>query len=266
MIIFGGEHSLTFYNDVWVLSNANGLGGASTWTKLSVDEPSGSPSPRFGHSSVLDVAGNRMIVFGGAPAPSVWLGDVWVLSNANGLGGTPTWTYLWLDSDPSGPARRYLHAAVYDSATNRMTVFGGEGLGYTMFNDVWVLLNANGRGGATTWTNMVPGGSTPLGRIGHSAVYDTPTNRMIVFGGYSSALGYLNDVWVLSSASGLGGPPATWNLTIAQDWSGSPAWRFGHSAVYDEANRRMLVFGGFYTVTSRFYNDVWVLSHANELG
>ena len=40
-----------------------------------------------------DVANNRMTVFGGAAQGSgIATNAVWVLSNANGLGGTPAWT------------------------------------------------------------------------------------------------------------------------------------------------------------------------------
>jgi hypothetical protein len=68
---------------------------------------------------------------------------VWVLSNANGSGGTPAWTQL----APSGsaPSARYNLTAVF--ASGRMIVFDGCWSGGCPGNDVWVL---SGVGSATT--------------------------------------------------------------------------------------------------------------------
>ena len=103
MIVFGGS---TFssdappsahFNDVWYLNSANSLTANERWT---VAKTAGTPpNARLGHSAVLDPINNRMIIFGGAEgfaAPCD--NDVWVLENANGVGGTPTWTPL----SPSG--------------------------------------------------------------------------------------------------------------------------------------------------------------------
>jgi hypothetical protein len=136
MTVFGGiDNTNTTLNEVWVLSNANGLGGTSVWTQLA---PSGTlPAARFGHSAVIDPASNRMIVFAGNG-----FNDIWVLSEANGVGGTPSWTPL----SPSGgpPSARQFPTAVYTAASNRMTVFAGSPDGGTGLNDVWVLSDANG--------------------------------------------------------------------------------------------------------------------------
>jgi hypothetical protein len=61
--------------------------------------------------------------------------DVWVLTNSNGVGGTPTWIQL----APTGvaPNARHLHSATYDANSNRMVVFGGFD-GHSALNDVWV--------------------------------------------------------------------------------------------------------------------------------
>ena len=45
------------------------------------------------------------------------------------------------------PDARFRDTTVYDQATNRMTIFGGEvGCGGGLVNDVWVLSNINGLG------------------------------------------------------------------------------------------------------------------------
>jgi len=135
-MVFGGAA----YNDVWVLSNANGLGGTSVWTNTVAQGAAGSPPPRSIHTAVYDAASNRMMVFGGLGS-SIY-NDVWVLSNANGLGGTPGWTNTVAQGAAGSPLGRVQPAAVYDASGKRMILFGGD-IFTTYYNDVWVLSNAN---------------------------------------------------------------------------------------------------------------------------
>src|SRR5579864_420247 len=145
------------FNDAWVLTNADGLGGTPAWTQLS---PATFPPARGAHSEVYDTANNRMIIFGGCNGGcDPILNDVWVLSNANGLGGTPAWTQLCDSASCGGaqgsPQARLENMAVYDPASNRMTIYGGEdSSGNNKFQDVWVLSNANGLGGTSKWTKI----------------------------------------------------------------------------------------------------------------
>src|SRR5271170_2158174 len=55
MIVFGGlDAGGNNLNDVWALTNANGLGGASQWINLIPNGATGSPPARSGHSAVYD--------------------------------------------------------------------------------------------------------------------------------------------------------------------------------------------------------------------
>src|SRR5690242_16269970 len=79
---------------------------AQSWIQLALPAPL--PSPRGQDTAVYNPFSNRMIVYGGGTNPT--LGDVWVLTGANGLGGTST----WFAPSPSGslpPARR-VHTSV----------------------------------------------------------------------------------------------------------------------------------------------------------
>jgi hypothetical protein len=201
MTIFGGQDCFsTLFNDTWVLTNANGLGGAPTWIQLATAGTP--PSPREIGNVGYDPATNRMIVFGGASTGGS-LADVWVLTNANGLGGTPTW--IQLSPSGAGPAARSTHSTVYDPATNTLIIFGGE-VNPTFFGDTWALSNANGIRGTPTWTQIMPSGTFPIPRAGHTAVYDPVSNRMTVFGGLICNVActslVVNDVFVLTRASG----------------------------------------------------------------
>jgi len=263
LIVFGGQSIGCCggpVSDTWVLTNANGVGGTPTWTQLT---PSGSiPAARLSHSAVYDQANNRMIIFaggvGGCGVFCTLFSDVWVLSSANGLGGTPTWTQI-NPSAPNGfPAPRAAHRAVYDPATNRMIIFGGGNNGTADMNDTWILTNANGLGGTPTWTQLIPSGSLPAGREAFVSTYDQVTNTMTVFGGCCTWLG---DLWILSNANGLGGTPAWTQVTQTSPMPGLLAnWNYG----YDHTTNTLLFFGGF--VGSAYQNGVWELNNANGIG
>lgn len=271
MILFGGglgsSTPAPCQNDLWVLQNANGVTGTPSWNEQSTS--GSSPSPRFGHTAVYDSAGNNMIVFGGYDCTSTYLNDVWVLSNANGLGGTPAWTQLSTGGTP--PSGREAATAVYDPTNNLMVVYGGDS-GSGVDGDVWVLSNANGTGGTPIWAQLFPTGAAPVSRSGHSAVYDPVNNVMTLYAGQTSPAvpvtngpiaGLLNDFWVLTDANGLGGSPAWTQLTPQP----SGALRSFHSAAYDASNNTMLIFGGKTNVTQLPADDhITVMTEANGLG
>jgi hypothetical protein len=290
MTIFGGNNGPDL-NDVWVLSNANGLDSTSpAWIQLSPNpDPTqttngygGLPPVRTYHTAVYDATNNRMTIFGGSdnannvPTYATHYNDVWVLSYANGLGGTSAWTQLSPTPDPTQttngyggfPPIRGSHTVVYDPTNNTMTIFGGTNSPYLYddynFNDVWMLSNANGLDTTTpTWKQLFPIGSSPTTRYGHTAVYDNTNNRMTIFGGYDGDYqdgDYLSDVWVLSNANGLDSTTSAW--TQLSPTGSTPTTRAYHSVVYDATNNRMTIFGGF---NGTQYNDVWVLNMANGL-
>lgn len=110
MIVFGGQPTLGggLYNDVWSFNIAT-----STWTAVSAAGTA--PAGRSGHTAVYDWSGSNMIVFGGSISGTLGGGcqnDTWVLSNANGVGGTPTWVPL---ATAGTPPARSAHSAVYST-------------------------------------------------------------------------------------------------------------------------------------------------------
>lgn len=258
-VLTSGELAELNFDDVWLLENADGHAGPSTWTPLTTAGPT--PPGRHMHTAVYDATNNRVIIFGGHVGPPfghVFENDVWVLQNANGLGGTPTWSKLAPAGTP--PPVREWHSAIYDAANNRMVVFSGT----VLDDEVWVLEHASGLGGTPAWSRLVVTGPAPVGRRGHSAVYDEANNRMIVFGGRITGGLYPGDVWVLRNANWLGGTPE-W-LQLSPTGPPPPA-REDHRAVYNAAENKMLVFAGWRaSPTDQYFQDVWVLAHANGLG
>lgn len=172
---------------------------------------------RFDHSAVWDPINSRMVVFGGRNSSSGFLDDVWAY-----VPSTNTWTNL--TPAVGGPLARRSHTAIYDSARQRMVVFGGM-TASGQRNDVWAL-NLTG---TPAWTQIVPSGTCAT-RYEHVAIYDTPRDRMVVFGGAplegtAVALSFASNQWTQLSS---GGP-------IAMD---------GCAAIYDPVGQRMILYGG----------------------
>ena len=259
MIVFGGGLGQTSpcANDVWALANATSTSSNQLWTQL---RPSGTPPPGgHGQRGIYDSASNRMIIFGGNDCFSTSFNDVWILSNANGIGGTPTWSQL---PTANAPSVRFGHTAVYDPSSNRMIIFAGGSATSGALGDTWVLSNANGIGDAANWTQIVTTGTPILPRGGHTAVYHQASNRMIVFAGQARLGQILNDVWILSNANGLGGA-SSWTEIILN--GALPEPRYVAQAVYDPVKDLMTIFGGFSVVNGAPLNDVWVLSGAGSV-
>ncbi|MEO0225911.1 MAG: kelch repeat-containing protein [candidate division WOR-3 bacterium] len=106
------------------------------------------------------------------------------------------------------------------------------------------------------WTRLSPGGTAPAGRCGSASVYDSLTDRFIVWGGAYSG-GVFNDLFALdSTAYGSG----TWRQLNP---SGTvPGGRYYPAYVYDYPRRRMVIFGGFNR--SQYFNDVHFLDSINN--
>lgn len=258
LMMFGGALGFPApcSNDYWILKNANGAGGSPQWTATTTAGTS--PAARYRHTSAYDPTSNTLILFGGSDCQNGYFNEVWVLSNANSVSGTPTWTKL----QPTGnaPSARQTSTAVYDPASNVMVVFGGDA-GGAPFGDLWFLSNANGLGGPAAWSQMNLSGPAPSARSGHSAVYDTVNNRMIVFGGYDGTK-TLSDVWILLGANGAAQTPLWTMLTPSNP---GPA-RMYHSAVYDAASNELFIYGGLSnTIPWTPTSDLYSLTLANGL-
>ena len=257
LIVYGGSllpGTSTPTSEVWVLTNANGTGGAPEWTRLT---PTGTaPRPRRGHTAVYDAATNRMMVFGGCSGFLCHGGtgdlnnDVWVLTNANGLGGTPAWVQL--QPSNAGPSDRVSHAAGYDPATNRMIVFGGDRGSAGALADAWVLANANGNGGTPQWIQLP---SHPTARYNMAHGYNARSNQLVVTAGVAGGQ-LTNSTWSLENANGIGQP--IWVPVVPLGTPPSPRDGLQYSAGLDMTNNRLIVFGGTDTTGPR--NDTWVLT------
>jgi len=200
MIVFGGiqGYAGTDRNDTWVM--AEDTNGAATWSQLT---PQGTPpAARDSMAYYYDAASNNLIIFGGytyvqAPTTYVFYNDVWVLSNANGLGAAPAWTRITPTGEP--PSACAGATMVYDKTSDRALLFGGsfgDSTGNTTyFGDLWILEHPTGANGTPHWLSVK--GSVPTPRSGHVAAYAPDFDRMIITAGYSPNESP-NDTWVFA--------------------------------------------------------------------
>ena len=233
MLVFGGQDTPSLQDDTWALSLTDGI----TWSEITI--PGYVPPGRYDHDAIYDVTLNRMVVFGGAVGqPGNWTrtNEVWEFSFPD-----PHWAQLV--SVGPGPTARTEHSLAYDPVRQQLILFGGaDG---SARSDLWAL----SLHGSPVWTELSAAGVPPLGRYGHTMVYDSERDRFLLFGGYSPASSFNNDVWALT----VSGSPA-WEQIIPD---GAPPPRYGHVGIYDARRDRMVVFGGY---DGSFRGDTWALS------
>ena len=213
------------------------------------DPANGSPSARMGHSAVYDSFHDWMVIFGGLAAtggPSVFTNQLWILD----FSVTPAaWTQLSLPSPPTPRAR---HSAIYDAAFRRMIVYGGDdGTASSPLDEVWVLDLSTASPSWSLFTPLTPVG---IGRSLHSAVYDSASQRMVVFGGDDGG-GGLGDVLQMDLTAALSdwGPPLPTHPSLILE---------SHAAVYDSVLQQMIVFGGNDSGAGAtpYSNETWSLT------
>ena len=145
----------------------------------------------------------------------------------------------------SGPGPRASAAGIYDAGRHSLIVYGGQGPDYRA--DVWAISLGDG----ADWSQITPGGTTPLRRTMHSMILNPLTDQLVIFGGLY--FDFLNDLTVV---------PLIQPWWFANPGQGTPpSARGGHAAVYDPMRNRMLVIGGYGV---NLLNDVWEYSLAGN--
>jgi len=129
----------------------------------------------------------------------------------------------WGLAPPTSLPSRQLASVAYDPDNLRVVVFSGDGLA----PDTWSLTDG-------VWSDLTRLHRPPA-RMSGAMAYDPATGGMLLFGGSSTPGGanLLNDTWLLQGDSWVQLAPTT-----------SPSARASHSMVYDEANSRIVMFGG----------------------
>lgn len=224
LFLFGGEDTAA-RNDLWAYS----IDGRQ-WRALA---PAGDkPAARFGHTLNYDPIRRRLILFGGQA--SGFFADIWSYDIA-----ANQWTRL--AADGAGPSPRYGHSGIVDAARNRVVISHGF-TSRGRFDDTWAFDLA-----ANRWSDISPAGGRPLRRCLHHAVYDPAGEQMFLYGGCASGFGPcpLGDLWSFSLRT------QQWTEVRA---AANPPSRQHYGIAFDEARRRLVLFGGS---GNALYNDTW---------
>ena len=215
LYLFGGFGPGGYLDELWRLDAEN-----RAWQQV---HPSGpTPLGREDLSLVWDPVREQLLAYGGTRGDG-GMGELLAYRAA-----TNSWVPL---GQGSGPVRRIRHSAVWDPVGERMLVFGGYGgpeVG-NYLDDLW------GYDPATdTWEQLAVGQSAPPPRAWHRSAWDAATERMVVVGGFSGGVDYLEDVWAYDPrADG-------WVELHFSDPAPTP--RAQHSAVWSDDG--LLVYGG----------------------
>jgi hypothetical protein len=236
MVVFGGQTPGSA--DIAGLYEFH-PGPPPLWEQLSADfNPP--PIQRVDHSAIYSPPDDAIIIFGGRdPFTGAVFNEMW----RGSLTFPATWQNITPASTPAALSR-YDHSAIYDPLRRRMIVFGGFNAVGQLLNDTWAIdLSAP----SPNWVLLDSGGSgSPTPRYGHTAIYDPNRDDMVMFGGDASDA----RVWFMRLQ-----PPEGWyaSSSVGADPLVTP--RAQHSAVYDYAADRMIVFGG-----GLYRNDVWAFN------
>ena len=213
---------------------ADGLSGrdAWEWDGKSWSGPYASsqgtrPLARLGCRAIWDpnrgqAPAGRVTVFFGRNAMSVF--DTAYDYNAA--------THTFMEREISGsPGARHSFGLAYDSARDKIVVFGGANGAGNALNDTHEAVA--GGTGATTFSLVHPVSAVPAARYEHAMVFDKARRMTVMYGGRDGDTRF-DETWEWDGMDWVLKSPAH-----------SPGQRSGHDMVYDEERERIVLFGGY---------------------
>jgi hypothetical protein len=224
-------------------------------------------SARMFHAAVAVPDRNAIVVYGGVkscdayvtPQPSPFTCDD-SISETQVIKVDPTTGALSVVNIAStGPGQRFGHTMVYDSAGQRILLFGGTDNGASGKFDLFAMDVSDPSESNWAWAPLTTGGTRPSGRYFHTAAYDTSKNMMVVAGGattraFETAGGTAQDTFGLD----LGQTPPTW-----RNLSAPVSQRVGGNSDYSPSRSAVILHGGrtsFNTAQQTVKRDVQQLS------
>lgn len=187
-----------------------------------------------------DSESDKIVIFGGWNLTTVPHQDTWIFDyNID----------QYTKRTPSiAPRRRAEPGIIYDSLRDNVILFGGRENQSTAGDrdDTWTYdYNSN------SWTQLFPV-SSPSARRAHRMVYDSESDRIILFGGKYGASTFYNETWVGNPGSN------TWQLMNPA--VAPPARAFFHM-VYDSESDRIILFGGHPGGSADSLFDTWAYDY-----
>jgi hypothetical protein len=276
VVLYGGAYvsgSLKYLNDTWIYDTKN-----NTWTQKF---HSTNPSARYGHMMATIWGTDKVLFYAGYPSyEDTWIydlsSDTWTQlfpQNDPGIKGfgamasvwgtdkvvlfgswtnsdetwiydfsKNNWTQRSISTRPSGRSGQAM-ASVYND--DRVLLFGGYA-GSSSLNDTWVYdLSAD------KWTEHKPTvAPSPRYYAGMAQAYGT--NRMILFGGFSTTV-YSDETWIYDLSD------KSWEQKTLLI---KPQARYCHSVTGIYGTDKILMFGGANGFSGgNFFNDTWIYKY-----
>jgi hypothetical protein len=150
------------------------------------------------------------------------------------------WT-AWCQGCEPGP--RYGHGFVYDSAADRLLLFGGQTTDDVVRNDLWQWTVARG------WQQLHPAGASPTARHGVLAAFDARRQRLVLFGGTIDGAGGCDELW------GFDGSP--WGAVEPLTTWPEPRFNKPQSIAYHPLLGAVVFYGGYRGSISAQFDDMW---------
>jgi hypothetical protein len=237
VILLGGRDASGFKTDTWIYNPID-----STWEERF---PTGSPTvlncPVTPSSNLMvyDSVGLRVVHFGLLEETCSE-----ALTRVYDVAGN-SWSVLETDISPQP---RKSAAMVYVPDMHQLILFGGE-TDAELNNETWIFdLSTD------TWQQITPP-VAPSPRAGHKMAHDSFNDRVILFGGETEDGNRSNETWLYDVFE---------NIWILLSPAVSPSPRSKHAMVYDVANRKVLLFGGFTTGSVFPNNETWVYNDTTD--
>lgn len=242
LYVFGGRNNEGDLADLW--SYDLGRFATDQWVEEATED---GPLSRHGHNAAWDVAGGRMVVFGGQQGSS-FFNDVWQFQISPNR---------WRQLAPTGtsPTPRYGAGAAFavDPGDPPGVIVSPRRLlvthGFTSsgrFDDTWSYDLA-----ADDWADVSPAGTRPVERCLMRAVWDAGRERLLMFGGQTTGTPFLDDLWTLESNG--------WRQITSKP---RPSPRTFYAMVFDAGRGHIILFGG--RTADGPTNDLWFFDSVGE--
>src|SRR5499427_7702999 len=239
----------------------NHVANKGTTSTVIVDWSLSATTPDFYKNWVVNIGDSIALVTGYDPAQkrltlasplsqAAWKNRYVLYAEQGGLSSFApvTKTFTNVTGTTPEPTNRMSPALAYSANAAALVMFGGQGGA-----DTWAF-DVKGK----RWAQMTSssGAATPpgLSQLAGSMVYDGDDDVFVLFGGClcTGDLGASSgDTWTYRLSSN------TWTKVTP---AVSPPARQGHQLVYDGANKRVILFGGFDATSGTYFNDLWIYS------
>ncbi len=232
VILFGGFNGAKMSGETWVYDYAT-----NTWTNKTM---ANSPPGRCGYGLIYDAGRDKCIIFGGIGDNSKYFNDTWEYDY-----NTNTWTELKPEVSPSP---RCKGGIAYDSESDQIVWFGGYGPNKVLLAETWTYNYDK-----NTWVNKTSSAS-PTGRQRIPLMYDSESDRVILFGGWLGDENVLGDTWAYDFNTN------TWT-DMKPALSPHPRARYGRAYIPESD---VIIYTHGYGGADGDLNDTWTYDHNNN--